>query len=223
MKFFNSLEKLEECVVNCRLCPRLVAYRESVTPKKGYENQDYWKRPVPGFGDPHAWLLITGLAPSAHGGNRTGRIFTGDQSGKFLFNALYKEGLANQPTSDSIDDGLQLKGCFITAAVKCAPPHNKPTSKEFSNCSSYYHNEHHLLKKVTHVLALGKLAFDAYLEYARKQGASTRGVRFVHGASYAFEGLPILWGSYHPSPQNTQTGKLSEAMFRSVLRAVKKV
>lgn len=221
MKDFSSLGALNECVVDCRMCKRLVQYREEVPPRKSFEDEVYWRRPVPGFGDKQAWLLITGLAPSAHGGNRTGRIFTGDESGKFLFNALYKEGFANQPISESIDDGLKLTGCYITAAVKCTPPEHKPTKEEFSNCSVYYRNELRLLKKVTAILALGKLAFDAYLSYAQTLGVSTRNVVFKHGARYGLEGLPTLYASYHPSPQNTHTGKMTEDMFRRLLKKIK--
>lgn len=221
MKKFPSFEALNECVVGCRKCPRLVEFRETVPARKGFEDEPYWRRPVPGFGDKHAWLLITGLAPSAHGGNRTGRIFTGDNSGKFLFNALYKEGFANQPISESIDDGLKLKGCYITAAVKCAPPEHKPTKEEFSNCSVYYWNELHLLKKLTTVLALGKLAFDSYLNYAKSQGLNTRNMPFKHGAKYELEGMPTLYASYHPSPQNTNTGTMTETMFRNLLKKIR--
>lgn len=214
---FLSLGDLKKCVIDCRRCPRLVKFRESVPPRK---DQDYWRRPLPGFGDPKAWLLILGMAPSAEGGNRTGRIFTGDGSGRFLFQTLYKEGFANQPTSESADDGLKLKGCYITAAVKCVPPQNKPEKKEFLNCSGYFWNEIALLKNLTTVLALGKLAFDAYLHFVREQGKDVSGMKFHHGAMFPFEGLPTLYASYHPSPQNTNTGKLTEAMFRKLIRNI---
>lgn len=219
---YSSLRSLNNDVIDCRRCPRLVEYRETVPPRASFANQIYWRRPNPGFGDPSAWLLLTGLAPAAHGGNRTGRVFTGDDSGRFLFRCLYEEGIANQPTSESIDDGLQLYHTYITAAVKCAPPQNKPTVQEFKNCHIYYQNEIRLLKNLTHVLALGKLAFDAFLVYVRLQGHSTRGWRFGHGVCYKTEGFPTLYASYHPTPRNVNTGTLTMQMFREVLQEIKK-
>lgn len=218
---YASLELLNKVVVDCRLCKRLVKYREGVIPKRQYQDQPYWKRPVPGYGDPEARLFILGLAPAAHGGNRTGRIFTGDASGDFLFKALYKAGLANQSTSTGRDDGLQLIGCYITAAVKCAPPQNKPTAKECATCAQYWTNELALLKQVTSVLVFGKFAFDAFCSYAKAMGHSMKGVRFVHGAQYHFPGLPTLYASYHPSPRNTNTGKLTTEMLLAVLKSEK--
>lgn len=218
---FHSLEILRTTIINCHKCPRLVHFRETVPPRASYKEQHYWRRPLPGFGDPHAWLLITGLAPAAHGGNRTGRIFTGDGTGRFLFRGLYHAGLANQPTSDSIDDGLKLFGCYATAAVKCVPPQNKPTKEEMCHCHPYYENEMALLKNLTCVLVLGKFAFDAYLLFVKKQGHSTKEISFAHGAKYTFEGLPTLYVSYHTSPHNTSTGKLTEKMFLNLLKKIK--
>ena len=217
MKRIAALQLLREEVVVCRRCPRLVAFRENVPPKAPYQDQTYWRRPVPGFGDPNAWLLIIGLAPAPHGGNRTGRIFTGDLSAKFLMPALFKHGFANQPTSECMGDGLQLRGCYMTAAVKCAPPQNKPTSEECRNCSNYLHQELEILGSVTSVLALGRLAFEAYLDFIRQQGILLPRQLFKHGCIYPMPGFPTLYASYHPSPQNTNTGKLTEKMFSQVL------
>lgn len=218
---FTSFGSLNKCIVGCRKCKRLVHFRETVPARKSYENEKYWRRPVPGFGDPDAWLLITGLAPAAHGGNRTGRLFTGDPSARFLMKMLYQEGFANQPLSESLDDGLQLIKCYMTAAVKCVPPQNRPTQQELVNCNDYYLNELALLKNTTSILALGKFAFDACLFTARRLSFSTKGIHFKHGAIAKIEGFPTLFGSYHPSPQNTNTGKLTEAMFLQILKNIK--
>ena len=190
--------------------------------KKALADESYWRKPVPGFGDERAWLMILGLAPSTEGGNRTGRIFTGDGSAKFLFRMLYREGFANQPESERIGDGLQVKGCYITAAVKCVPPDNKPTSQECDNCSIYLFNEMHLLKKLKSVLVLGRIALERYVHYVKHYGGHVPKLAFKHGSKYAIEGFPMLYMSYHPSPQNTNTGKLTEAMFAKVLREIRK-
>lgn len=214
------MKELRACVTACTRCPRLVQFRENVPEKKQFEGQTYWKKPVSGFGDPHANLLILGLAPSAQGGNRTGRIFTGDESARFLFKALHHEGFASQPTSESMDDGCTLKGCYLTAAVKCVPPDNKPTALEQKHCFPYLLNEFHLLKKVTKVLALGGFAFNAYLQYIKSQGGPKVSLRFRHGEKHSIEGFPDVYTCYHPSPQNTNTGKLSQAMLCAVLRQI---
>jgi uracil-DNA glycosylase family 4 len=217
----NSFKTLNETIIRCRLCPRLVVYRETEPKRASFADEEYWRKPVPGFGDPDAWLVIIGLAPAAHGGNRTGRVFTGDESGRFLFQGLYLEGLANQPTSLYRGDGLQLIGGYITAAVKCFPPDNKPTHQECINCSQYLENELFLLKNATTVLALGRLGFDAYKKYAKTRGAIVKGVNFGFGASYSLDGLPKLYASYHPTPRNTNTGTLTMDMFRGLLRRIK--
>lgn len=217
----KSLPILREEIIHCRLCPRLVDFRENVPPRPAFQDQVYWRKPVPGFGDPNGWLLMTGLAPAAHGGNRTGRIFTGDLSARFLMKGLYQSGFANQPNSDSIDDGLKLNGCYITASVKCVPPANKPTRQEFLNCSRYYQNELGLLKNVSKVLVLGKLAFDAFIFYAKSRGFSTKNVVFFHGARYQIGTLPTLYCCYHPSPRNTNTGRLTEKMLLDLLNFIK--
>lgn len=201
-------------------------WREKVAREKrrAYRDWDYWGRPVPGFGDPQAELLIVGLAPAAHGGNRTGRVFTGDRSGDFLFRMLYQAGFANQPHSVHRDDGLRLHNAYICAAVRCAPPANKPLPREIQNCQPYLERELEILRPRA-VLALGKIAFDAYLSLLVQQGkiASRTPYRFAHGARYVLPGgLPCLFTSYHPSQQNTQTGRLTPAMFLGVLRRIRR-
>jgi uracil-DNA glycosylase family 4 len=201
-------------VVGCRACPRLVAWRETVAREKvaRFRHWDYWGRPVPGFGDPHASLLIVGLAPAAHGGNRTGRVFTGDRSGDFLFASLHRTGYANQPTSESVDDGLVLGGCFITAAVKCAPPANKPTPTERDTCRPYLERELALLRDVRVVVALGQFGWDAVVGHHRVRPKP----RFGHGAEVPLPDGTTLLGSFHVSQQNTFTGKLTPAMLDDV-------
>ena len=208
----------------CRKCPRLVKYREQVAREKrrAYRECEYWGRPVPGFGDPRAKLFILGLAPGAHGSNRTGRMFTGDRSGDFLYAALHKAGFANRPTSLHRDDGLKLKDAYIAAAARCAPPANKPLPSELVNCRGYLERELELLRPKV-VLALGKIAWDAYLDILKSQGAieSRAGFNFAHGAEAKVPGDgPKLIGVYHPSQQNTQTGKLTPAMYEKVLRRI---
>ena len=218
----NLLLRIRNQVIDCRRCPRLVEYREEVARKKrkDFQDWDYWGRPIPGFGDPNASLLIIGLAPAAHGGNRTGRVFTGDRSGDFLYKALHKTGFANQPTSKSIGDGLTLKGAYVTAAVKCAPPGNTPTMDETSNCSGYLASEIDSLKDLKAILCLGQFAFNAVMRMIRnKYDLPKPSPAFGHGRVLKFgEKIPIIICSYHPSPRNTQTGKLTEKMFLSVLR-----
>jgi uracil-DNA glycosylase len=218
----DLLLQIRDRVVECRRCPRLVEYREEVAriKRREFSNWEYWGRPIPGFGDPNASLLIVGLAPAAHGGNRTGRVFTGDRSGDFLYKALYKTGLASQPTSESLDDGLVLKGAYVTAAVKCAPPDNKPSVDETSNCSKHFTSEMDSLRDLKTILCLGQFAFKAVVRVIQKNYKLPRSSRtFGHGRVLKLgEGIPIIVCSYHPSPRNTQTGKLTEKMFLSVLR-----
>ncbi len=190
-----------------------------------FRDQEYWGRPVPGFGDPDAELLILGLAPAAHGANRTGRMFTGDRSGEFLYRALYQAGFANQPESRHRDDGLTLHNCYITAALRCAPPQNKPLPNELRNCQPFLEREMQILMNVRAVLALGKIAFDTYLRVvADRPGFPPRSsFKFSHGASFALPGgLPRLYAAYHPSQQNTQTGRLTREMFQSVLADIRR-
>lgn len=221
-----QLHVLNRRIISCRKCPRLVRYREQVAREKrrAYRDWDYWGRPVPGFGDPRAKLLILGLAPAAHGGNRTGRVFTGDRSGDFFYKMLYRAGFANQPTSSHREDGLKLSNAYVAAAVRCAPPANKPLPSEIRNCRPYLETELDLLKPRA-VLALGGIAFHTYLVALKERGAieSRAAYKFRHGASYQLPGsLPRLFASYHPSQQNTFTGKLTEAMFLRLLRQIRR-
>lgn len=224
----DTLNKIERQVIACTRCPRLVAYRCQVAQQKrrAYRDWEYWGKPVPGFGDPKARLLVIGLAPAAHGGNRTGRVFTGDSSGDLLYDTLYRTGFSNQPQSVSRNDGLRLQGAYITAAARCAPPGNKPLPEEFRNCREYLEREINLLHEVHVVVALGKIAFDAYLSILRDRGliASRAPFRFAHGATYEFPPpLPALIACYHPSRQNTQTGKLTRRMFMAVFIRSKEI
>ncbi len=221
LPLFPTMKQLRSCVCACKRCPRLVTFRNSVLEKKPFCAKSYWKKPVCGFGDPKAKLLILGLAPSAQGGNRTGRIFTGDASGKFLFQALFAEGFANQPLSESRQDGLELQRCYLTAAVKCVPPENKPTTSEFKHCFAFLRNEFFLLKHISAVLALGSFAMKAYLHYIKVHGGPQLSIRFTHGEKYTIEKFPDLYTCYHPSPQNTNTGKLNQQMLCSLLREIK--
>jgi uracil-DNA glycosylase family 4 len=201
-------------VVDCHACPRLVAWRTAVATEKvaRFRDWDYWGRPVPGFGDADARLLVVGLAPAAHGGNRTGRVFTGDRSGDFLFASLYRSGYANQPTSSHREDGLRLHDCYITAAVKCAPPANKPTPAERDTCRPYLERELDLLRRVRVVVALGQFGWEAITAHHRVRPKP----RFGHGAEVPLPDGTTLLGSYHVSQQNTFTGKLTEPMLDAV-------
>jgi uracil-DNA glycosylase family 4 len=202
-------------IVACRACPRLVAWREEVgrVKRRAFADQEYWAQPVPGFGDPDPWLVLVGLAPSAHGANRTGRPFTGDLSGNVLYAALWRAGLASQPESTGRDDGMRLRGCRVTAAVRCAPPDNRPTTEERDRCRPYLVRELALCPGARVLLALGTVGWDAAL---RALGAPRPWPRFGHGAEAALDGRWLL-GSYHPSPQNVSTGRLTTAMLDEVL------
>jgi uracil-DNA glycosylase family 4 len=220
----TSLAALGRQVVSCRRCPRLVAWREDVARHKraSYAHEQYWGRPLPGFGDPGATVLVLGLAPAAHGGNRTGRIFTGDRSGDWLFAALWRAGFASQPTSVARDDGLELHGCYITAAVRCAPPANRPLPSERDNCLPYLVRELQLLASVRAVVCLGGFAWDTAFRALRTLGGTVPRPRprFTHGATVEVEHFTLL-GCYHPSQQNTFTGRLTEAMLDDVLERAK--
>jgi uracil-DNA glycosylase len=210
-----SLDELEQRVVNCRLCPRLVEWREQVAREKraAFADDDYWGRPVPGFGDPKARVFVLGLAPAAHGGNRTGRVFTGDRSGDWLFASLHRTGFANQPESIRADDGLRLDDMWIAAAVRCAPPANKPLPSERDNCLPYAGEELELLTDVRVIVALGAFAWDAAL---RLHGGVRPRPKFGHLAQTTLPGGRTLLGCFHPSQQNTFTGKLTEPMLDAV-------
>jgi uracil-DNA glycosylase family 4 len=219
---------IEERVVNCRLCARLVEWRERVAREKTrrFREGDYWGAPVPAFGDPRARLLVIGLAPAAHGGNRTGRIFTGDRSGDWLFRALHKAGFANQPESLHRSDGLMLRDCFITATARCAPPANKPLPQELANCREYLDAEAALLwNRLCAVVPLGRIAFDWWMGFLRRRGIAIPkpAPGFAHAREIAIPGSPLVICSFHPSQQNTQTGRLTERMFNAVWQRTREV
>ncbi len=223
----DSLEALRRDVVACRRCPRLVEHRERVAreKKQAFQDEAYWGKPVPGFGDPNARLLLVGLAPAAHGANRTGRMFTGDVPGgaaDFLAAALYRAGFANRSTSRHADDGLELRDAYMTAIARCAPPQNKPTADEIAHCRGHLDREFALLENVQVVLALGGLAFDQSLRLLARFGAERPSPKpkFGHGVIVELDGVPALVGAYHPSRQNTQTGRLTSDMLDDVLQTV---
>lgn len=219
-----ALAKLNREVIACGRCPRLVAWRERVAREKrrAYRDVEYWGRPVPGFGDPNARVFILGLAPGAHGSNRTGRPFTGDASGNFMYPVLHRTGFASQPNGTHLGDGLVLHDAYITAAARCAPPQNKPTPRELANCAPFLDRELACLANVRVVVALGRIGFDAYLNHLKRAGVieSKSRYAFGHGVEYVMPDRKILVGSYHPSNQNTNTGRLTEAMFTRLFERV---
>jgi uracil-DNA glycosylase family 4 len=221
------LKILNTEVVGCTRCPRLVVYREQIAREKrrAYRDHEYWGKPVPGFGDPEASVLILGLAPGAHGSNRTGRPFTGDSSGNFMYPVLHDAGFALLPTALASDDGQVLTGLYITAAGRCAPPDNKPLPIELANCAPFLEREIEGLKNLRVIVALGRIGFEAYLNYLmrRKVIASKREYEFRHGAQYAMSDGRVLLASYHPSNQNTQTGKLTRPMFVDIFREARRL
>jgi uracil-DNA glycosylase len=222
-----DLDQLTTAVIGCRKCPRLVRWREHVAeyPPRRYNGEDYWAKPLGGFGDPEARLLIVGLAPAAHGGNRTGRMFTGDRSGDWLYGALHAYSFANQSNSEDRHDGLRLTDCYITAAVRCAPPDNKPARVEFERCRPYLVQELRLFNKVCVVIALGKIAFDSFLAAYGENGGVIPKPRpkFAHGGFFVLSNGLKLISSYHPSQQNTFTGKLTRPMFHQVFARARDV
>jgi uracil-DNA glycosylase family 4 len=226
MKQDLELEKLQRMVIRCRKCPRLFAYLREVSNRKPkrYRDWDYWSKPLPSFGDPKARLLIVGLAPAANGGNRTGRMFTGDRSGEWLFGALYQFGFANQPNSSQKDDGFALSDCYITATIRCAPPKNKPLPEEIENCRPYFLKELDLLRNVKVIIPLGQIAFTQTLKSLRLKGYDIPPLSFGHGKVYFLRTpnseLRTLITTYHPSQQNTQTGRLTKPMFHLIFKMV---
>jgi uracil-DNA glycosylase family 4 len=222
-----AIETLQQEIITCRRCPRLVEWREEVAenPPARFRGEEYWARPVPSFGDQEARLLIVGLAPGAHGSNRTGRMFTGDRSGQWLFRALHKAGFASQPTWQSRDDGLQLHDCWITATIHCAPPANKPLLEEIANCRPFLLREMALLKNVRVLLGLGKIGFDAAFDVARAVEWTSLKTRpkFAHGAQAQLNENLVLLGTFHPSQQNTFTGKLTEPMLDAIFNRVNEI
>jgi uracil-DNA glycosylase len=223
-----TIDRLEQEIPQCNRCPRLREHCTQVAAvkRRAYREWEYWGRPVPAFGDANGRVLIVGLAPGAHGSNRTGRMFTGDRSGDVLYSVLHKTGFASQPHSRSRDDGLTLRDLFITASARCAPPGNKPTPEEVRNCRPYLERELDLLPNLKVVVALGKLAFDNYLDVLKSRGIIRSRAAFVFGHNRKFRtapGQPALISSYHPSQQNTSTGKLTEAMLAAVFRRARKL
>jgi uracil-DNA glycosylase family 4 len=225
----RRLADVSHAIASCERCPRLREHCRSVARvrKRAFRDEAYWGKPVPGYGDPAARLLLVGLAPAAHGANRTGRVFTGDGtggSGDFLMSALYRTGFANIPTSQRADDGLQLRDAYISMAVRCAPPQNTPTPEEIARCQAHLDAEADALPRVRVVVALGKIAFDAWLQRLKRAGVSvTPRPRFAHGSVARFDGAPVLVGCYHPSRQNTNTGKLTPRMMVDVFRSARRL
>ena len=222
----ESLRILTDEMTSCRRCPRLVEHRERIgeTKRASYRNWDYWARPVPSFGDPAASLMVLGLAPAAHGGNRTGRVFTGDASATFLVNAMYQAGLANQPISDHREDGLEYTGAYVCAAVRCVPPGDRPTPEEQRTCLPYLAREMRTLPNLRVVLALGQIAFQAALRAMQELGVERPRAKFGHGAVYDLDPeAPLLVGCYHPSPRNTNTGRLNMEQLVETMKMAKEL
>jgi uracil-DNA glycosylase family 4 len=220
----TNLPDLQKRVVRCRKCPRLVVYLQEVAEHKPrrYREWDYWSRPLPSFGDPEARILIVGLAPAAQGGNRTGRMFTGDRSGEWLFRALHQFGFANRPNSSHRDDDFALKDCYITATIRCAPPKNKPLPGEIENCRPYFLEELRLLENVKVIIPLGQIAFAQTLKALRQRGIKVGPLSFGHGKVYPLQNGQTIMTTYHPSQQNTQTGKLTQPMFHRIFEMARK-
>jgi uracil-DNA glycosylase family 4 len=227
MKPQLEFQDLQRSIVECKRCPRLVRWREQVAREKvhRFKDQEYWSRPVPAFGALDARLIIVGLAPAAHGGNRTGRIFTGDRSGDWLYEALFQFGFANQPGSVSRDDGLRLTACLVTAALRCAPPENRPLPEELDNCRGYLRRELSLIQSKRVVVALGQVAFRSFLKAWQENGERMSGMKpeFRHGGEWMLPGGLILISSFHPSQQNTQTGRLTWPMFYAIFRRAREI
>ena len=224
MKLKEELKNLQNLVIECQKCPRLVAYLKQVSnhkPKR-YRDWDYWSKPLPSFGDPNAQILIVGLAPAAQGGNRTGRMFTGDRSGEWLFNALYQFGFANQLNSLQRDDDFKLDDCYITATTRCAPPKNKPLPEEIENCRPYFLKELDLLNNVKVLIPLGRIALTQTVRSFRQKGLDIPSLAFGHGKVYPLPNGQTIITTYHPSQQNTQTGKLTRPMFHKIFKMVRK-
>ena len=220
MRPCRELDKLQDTIIRCRKCPRLVAYLKEVPRHKPrrFKDWDYWASPLPSFGDPEGRVLIIGLAPAAQGGNRTGRMFTGDRSGEWLFGALHEFGFANRPNSSRRDDGFALKDCYITATIRCAPPKNKPLPEEIENCRPYFLEELDLLDKIQTIVPLGQIAFIQTLNALRWEGLEIPPLPFGHGRVYPLPNGQTLITTYHPSQQNTQTGKLTRPMFQKIFK-----
>ena len=219
----KSFKKLENSIINCKKCPRLVNFRTQVAKdkRKQYINEKYWGKPITGFGDQKARILLVGLAPAAHGGNRTGRVFTGDKSSDFLYKCLFKANISNQINSDHINDGLKLKNAYITAALKCVPPEDKPLKKELDNCSNFFNNEIELLKNLKVIVCLGKIAFDACKYFYKKKINLNQKIKFGHGKVYSLKNGIKMVGCYHPSPRNVNTGRINEKKMVRLFQKIK--
>ena len=221
-----SFEKLSSKIIKCKKCPRLVRFRKKISfeKRKQFINETYWGKPITGFGDINGKILFVGLAPAAHGGTRTGRVFTGDKSSDFLYKCLYKAKISNQSNSDHINDGLKLKNAFITAALKCVPPGDKPEKRELENCFPYFKNEINLLKNIKVIVGLGKVAFDACVDFYKKEYNLTKKIKFGHNNVYTLPNNILLVGCYHPSPRNVNTGRINEKkmtlLFKKVLKLI---
>ena len=221
-----TLSNLNKSIIHCRKCERLVNFREKIAKekRKQYIDQSYWGKPITGYGDEKAKLLMVGLAPAAHGGNRTGRVFTGDKSADFLFSCLYKTGFANQPNSTNKNDGLVLKNMYLTTALKCVPPEDKPTSKELKTCFNYFNEEISYLKNVSIIVALGKIGYDACLNYYKQYyEIKNKDFIFSHGSKNILPDNKLLIGSYHPSPRNVNTGRINQNKMVKLLNSIKEI
>jgi len=221
-----ALSNLNKSIIHCTKCERLVNFREKIAKekRKQYFDQDYWGKPITGYGDQNAKLLMVGLAPAAHGGNRTGRVFTGDRSADFLFSCLYKTGFASQPDSVNRNDGLKLYNMYLTTALKCVPPEDKPTSKELKTCFNFFNQEINHLKKITTIVALGKIGHDACINYYKQYyEIKNKDFIFSHGSTNILPDKKILIGSYHPSPRNVNTGRIDQNKMVKLLNKIKKI
>jgi len=221
-----TLSNLNKTIIHCTKCERLVNFREKIAKekRKQYIDQIYWGKPITGYGDQKAKLLMVGLAPAAHGGNRTGRVFTGDKSADFLFSCLYKTGFANQPNSTNKNDGLELKNMYLTTALKCVPPEDKPTSKELKTCFNYFNEEISYLKNVSIIVALGKIGYDACLNYYKQYyEIKNKDFIFSHGSKNILPDNKLLVGSYHPSPRNVNTGRINQNKMVKLLNNIKEI
>jgi len=219
------LINLNKKIIKCSKCPRLVKFRKKIATKKRrqYENQNYWGKPITGFGDINAKILLVGLAPAAHGGNRTGRVFTGDRSSDFLYKCLYKAKISNQTTSTHLNDGLKLNKAYITTALKCVPPGDKPLKKELDNCFRFFNQEINKLKNLTTIVALGKIAFDACVYFYKSEYNFNQKIEFKHDKIYKLPNNILLVGCYHPSPRNVNTGRINENQMAGLFKKILKI
>jgi len=221
----NKFTKLNKTIIKCKKCSRLVKFRKKISKvkRKQYQDQKYWGKPITGYGDVNGKILFVGLAPAAHGGTRTGRVFTGDRSSDFLYKCLYKVKFSNKPTSDNINDGLKLNNAFITTALKCVPPGDKPLLSELNNCSLFFNQEINNLKNLSVIVALGKIAFDTCVYFYKKNYNLNEKINFGHGQIYSLPNNIKLVGCYHPSPRNVNTGRINEKMMTNLFRKIKKL